>query len=89
MVGVVAADSGLSFPTSVRRRERFSCSPRWREGRGVERSPGALSSILPPESYALQSSRSRITKLYEKEIEFRKTMGYPPFESDSDPGHRS
>ncbi|NLT66501.1 MAG: primosomal protein N' [Acidobacteria bacterium] len=83
MVGVVAADSGLSFPDfrSAERTFQLLTQVAGRAGRGTQ--PGrVVIQSYHPESYALQSSQKQdYEAFYEKEIEFRKTMGYPPFRS--------
>ena len=95
LVGVVSADSGLNFPDfrSAERTFQLLTQVAGRAGRGT--SPGRV--ILQswyPDHYALRFASSQdYAGFYEQEIEFRKLMGYPPFQnltqilvSDADEG---
>ena len=95
LVGVVSADAGLNFPDfrSAERTFQLLTQVAGRAGRGT--SPGRV--ILQswyPDHYALQFSCAQdYAGFYEREIEFRKLMGYPPFQnltqvlvSDADEG---
>jgi primosomal protein N' (replication factor Y) len=81
MVGVVAADSGLSFPDfrSAERTFQLLTQVAGRAGRGD--SPGrVVIQSFYPDNYALHFSQKQdFQGFYEKEIEFRKLMGYPPY----------
>jgi primosomal protein N' (replication factor Y) len=81
LVGVVAADAGLSFPDfrSAERTFQLLIQVAGRAGRGT--SPGrVIIQSYYPENYALQFAQNQDYRgFYEREIEFRKLMGYPPF----------
>jgi primosomal protein N' (replication factor Y) (superfamily II helicase) len=81
LVGVVAADSGLSFPDfrSAERTFQLLTQVAGRAGRGT--SPGrVVIQSYYPDNYALQyAQRQDYQGFYNREIEFRKLMGYPPF----------
>jgi len=81
LVGVVSADSGLSFPDfrSAERTFQLLTQVAGRAGRG--RAPGrVVLQTFYPDHYALQFARVQDYQgFYEKEIEFRRLMGYPPF----------
>jgi primosomal protein N' (replication factor Y) len=81
MVGVVAADSGLSFPDfrAAERTFQLLTQVAGRAGRGA--SPGhVVIQSYYPEHYALQyAQRQDFEGFYKREIDFRKHMGYPPF----------
>jgi len=83
LVGVVSADAGLNFPDfrSAERTFQLLTQVAGRAGRGT--SPGRV--ILQswyPDHYALRFARCQdYAGFYEQEIEFRKLMGYPPFQN--------
>ena len=81
LVGVVAADAGLSFPDfrSAERTFQLLIQVAGRAGRGT--APGrVVIQSYHPENYALQFAQNQDYRgFYEREIEFRKLMGYPPF----------
>jgi primosomal protein N' (replication factor Y) len=81
LVGVVAADAGLAFPDfrSAERTFQLLTQVAGRAGRG--KSPGrVIIQAYYPENYALHFSQQQDYRgFYEREIEFRKLMGYPPF----------
>jgi primosomal protein N' (replication factor Y) len=81
LVGVVAADAGLSFPDfrSAERTFQLLIQVAGRAGRG--RIPGrVVIQSYYPDNYALQFARKQdYVGFYDQEIEFRKTMGYPPY----------
>jgi primosomal protein N' (replication factor Y) len=83
LVGVVSADAGLNFPDfrAAERTFQLLTQVAGRAGRGT--SPGRV--ILQswhPEHHALQFARRQdYAGFYEREIEFRKLMGYPPFQN--------
>jgi primosomal protein N' (replication factor Y) len=83
MVGVVAADAGLSFPDfrSAERTFQLLTQVAGRAGRGV--APGrVVIQSFHPENYALQYARKQdYLGFYRQEIDFRRLMGYPPFQS--------
>jgi primosomal protein N' (replication factor Y) len=83
MVGVVAADSGLSFPDfrAAERTFQLLTQVAGRAGRGA--SPGhVVIQSYYPDHYALQcAQRQDFDGFYKREIDFRKHMGYPPFRS--------
>jgi primosomal protein N' (replication factor Y) len=81
LVGVVAADSGLSFPDfrSAERTFQLLTQVAGRAGRGSAPGRVVLQSFYP-ENYALRFARKQdFQGFYEHEIEFRRLMGYPPF----------
>lgn len=83
MVGVVAADSGLAFPDfrSAERTFQLLTQVAGRAGRGAAPGRVVIQSYYP-DHYALQFARTQdYGAFYEREIEFRKLMGYPPFRS--------
>ena len=95
LVGVVSADGGLNFPDfrAAERTFQLLTQVAGRAGRGA--SPGRV--VLQswhPEHHALQFARRQdYAGFYAQEIEFRKLMGYPPFQnltqiliSDADEG---
>ena len=83
LVGVVSADAGLNFPDfrSAERTFQLLTQVAGRAGRGT--SPGRV--ILQswyPDHYALRFARCQdYAGFYDQEIEFRKLMGYPPFQN--------
>ena len=95
LVGVVSADAGLNFPDfrAAERTFQLLTQVAGRAGRGT--APGRV--ILQswyPDHYALRFAQCQdYAGFYEQEIEFRKLMGYPPFQnltqilvSDADEG---
>lgn len=83
LVGVIAADAGLSFPDfrSAERTFQLLTQVAGRAGRGS--SPGrVVVQSYYPDNYALQSAQMQdYQRFYDREIEFRRLMGYPPFRS--------
>jgi primosomal protein N' (replication factor Y) len=83
LVGVVAADAGLSFPDfrSAERTFQLLIQVAGRAGRGA--SPGrVIIQSYYPDNYALQFAQNQDYQgFYDREIEFRRLMGYPPFSS--------
>jgi primosomal protein N' (replication factor Y) (superfamily II helicase) len=81
MVGVVAADAGLSFPDfrSAERTFQLMIQVAGRAGRGA--APGrVVIQSYHPDNYALHYAQKQdYFGFYQKEIDFRKLMGYPPF----------
>jgi primosomal protein N' (replication factor Y) len=81
LVGVVSADSGLSFPDfrSAERTFQLLIQVAGRAGRGSVPGRVVLQSFYP-DHYALKFSQGQDYEgFYQKEIEFRRLMGYPPF----------
>jgi primosomal protein N' (replication factor Y) len=83
MVGVVSADAGLSFPDfrSAERTFQLLIQVAGRAGRGT--APGrVVIQSYHPDHYALQYARKQdYLGFYGREIDFRKLMGYPPFQN--------
>jgi primosomal protein N' (replication factor Y) (superfamily II helicase) len=81
MVGVVAADAGLSFPDfrSAERTFQLMIQVAGRAGRGA--APGrVIIQSYHPDNYVLHYAQKQdYLGFYQKEIDFRKMMGYPPF----------
>jgi primosomal protein N' (replication factor Y) len=81
MVGVVAADAGLAFPDfrSAERTFQLLTQVAGRAGRGDAPGRVVIQSFYP-DNYALHFAQKQDYQgFHEKEIEFRKLMGYPPF----------
>lgn len=81
LVGVVAADAGLSFPDfrSAERTFQLLTQVAGRSGRGEVPGEVIVQSFYP-EHYALQFSRKQdYSGFYQREIEYRQLLGYPPF----------
>jgi primosomal protein N' (replication factor Y) (superfamily II helicase) len=81
MVGVVAADAGLAFPDfrSAERTFQLLTQVAGRAGRGNAPGRVVIQSFYP-DNYALHFAQKQDYQgFHEKEIEFRKLMGYPPF----------
>ena len=83
VVGVVSADSSLSLPDfrAAERTFQLLTQVAGRAGRGDL--PGrVLIQTYYPEHYAIQDAvRQDYISFYEREVEFRRMMGYPPFTS--------
>jgi primosomal protein N' (replication factor Y) len=81
MVGVIAADAGLSFPDfrSAERTFHMLIQVAGRAGRG--RAPGRVFiQSYYPDNYALKHAQKQdYPGFYRQEIGFRKLMGYPPY----------
>ncbi|MBN2321615.1 MAG: primosomal protein N' [Acidobacteria bacterium] len=81
LVGVVSADSGLSFPDfrSAERTFQLLIQVAGRAGRGAAPGRVVLQSFYP-DHYALKYSQGQDYEgFYQKEIDYRRLMGYPPF----------
>lgn len=81
MVGVVAADGGLSFPDfrSAERTFQLLTQVAGRAGRGTAPGNVVIQSFYP-EHYAMHFAQKQDYRgFFDKEIEYRKLMGYPPF----------
>lgn len=82
-VGVIAADAGLSFPDfrSAERTFQLLTQVAGRAGRGNTPGRVVIQSFYP-DNYALHFAQKQdYGGFFEKEIEYRKLMGYPPFRS--------
>ncbi len=83
LVGVVSADSSLSLPDfrAAERTFQLLTQVAGRAGRGEL--PGrVLIQTFYPEHYAIQDAvRQDYPAFYERETQFRRVMGYPPFTS--------
>jgi len=81
LVGIVNADIGLSLPDfrAAERTFQLLTQAAGRAGRGL--TPGiVLIQTINPEHYAIRCSAAQdYQAFYEKEIEFRRMMSYPPF----------
>ena len=81
MVGVVAADAGLSFPDfrSAERTFQLLIQVAGRAGRGTAPGRVVIQSYYP-DNYALRFAQKQDYEgFYEREIDFRRLMGYPPY----------
>ncbi len=81
LVGVIAADAGLSFPDfrSAERTFQLLTQVAGRAGRGKVPGRVVIQSFYP-EHYALQFARRQdYAGFFRHEIEFRNLLGYPPF----------
>jgi primosomal protein N' (replication factor Y) (superfamily II helicase) len=81
LVGVIAADSQLSLPDfrAAERTFQLLTQVAGRAGRGVL--PGeVLVETYSPEHYAIQlAARQDYLSFFEKEVQFRRLLHYPPF----------
>jgi primosomal protein N' (replication factor Y) len=83
LVGVVGADSGLSFPDfrSAERTFQLLTQVAGRAGRGTTPGRVVIQSFYP-DHYALQFARKQdYDGFFRREIDYRKLMGYPPIRS--------
>ena len=81
LVGVVSADIGLGMPDfrAAERTFQLLTQVAGRAGRGELRGRVIVQTINP-EHYAIRcASAQNYAQFYDKEIEFRKAMRYPPF----------
>ena len=81
LVGVISADSGLSFPDfrSAERTFQLLTQVAGRAGRGNTPGRVVIQSFYP-DHYALRYSQKQdYGGFYQQEIDFRKLMSYPPF----------
>src|SRR5262245_50486784 len=81
LVGVVGADSGLAFPDfrSGERTFQLLTQVAGRAGRGDLRGKVVIQSFYP-DHYALRfARRADYAGFFQKESEFRRLMGYPPW----------
>jgi primosomal protein N' (replication factor Y) len=83
LVGVLAADAGLAFPDfrSAERTFQLLTQVAGRAGRGE--APGlVVIQSMYPDHYAIEFARGQDYRgFFDRELEFRKLMGYPPFKS--------
>ncbi len=81
LVGIISADQSLDFPDfrAGERTFQMLVQVAGRAGRGKQ--PGeVILQTYNPDHYTIQAARSQSSKaFYEKEIEFRKVLSYPPF----------
>jgi primosomal protein N' (replication factor Y) len=81
LVGVIAADAGLSFPDfrSAEKTFQLLTQVAGRAGRGARPGHVVIQSYYP-DHYALKfAQRQDYCGFYEHETRFRKMMGYPPY----------
>ncbi len=80
LVGVVDADVGLGMPDfrSAERTFQLLTQVAGRAGRGDQPGEVILQSHLPDHYALLLACEQRYEDFFEREIEFRRTMGYPP-----------
>ena len=81
LVGIVLADTGLGLPDfrAGERTFQLIVQVTGRAGRGTK--PGrVVIQTFQPEHYAIEMARNHdYSGMYSREIELRKTLGYPPF----------
>ncbi len=81
LVGVISADTGLGLPDfrSAERTFQLLTQAAGRAGRGTL--PGiVLIQTINPDHYAVKfAAQQNYPLFYEKELQFRRTMRYPPF----------
>ncbi|MGH9824607.1 MAG: replication restart helicase PriA, partial [Blastocatellia bacterium] len=81
LVGVISVDAGLALPDfrSAERTFQLLTQVAGRAGRG-ERPGRVIIQTYYPEHYAVVAARAQdYEAFYEREINFRRTMNYPPF----------
>jgi len=81
LVGVVTADTALHLPDFRAAERTFQLLEQvaGRAGRGA-RGGRVIIQTYTPENHAIQSVRRHdYSSMYEREIEFRRSLGYPPF----------
>jgi primosomal protein N' (replication factor Y) len=81
LIGVINADTGLNLPDfrSSERTFQLTCQIAGRAGRGLM-AGRVIVQTYSPEHYAIQAaSRHDYEGFYNKEIEYRHQLGYPPF----------
>jgi primosomal protein N' (replication factor Y) len=81
LVGVVTADTALHLPDFRAGERTFQLLEQvaGRAGRGL-RGGRVIVQTYTPENHAIQSVRRHdYASMYEREIEFRRNLGYPPF----------
>ena len=82
VVGIVAADLSLSSPDFNAQEKTFDLLTQAAGRAGRDRNPGhVVIQMYQPDHYALRLAPEEHYELfYEKEMAFRKLLGYPPFE---------
>ncbi|MBL8097634.1 MAG: primosomal protein N' [Anaerolineales bacterium] len=81
LVGIVLADVGLNLPDPFAHEKVFQVLTQvaGRAGRSARGGKVILQSFTP-ENYAIQfASRHDVNGFYERELDYRKQLGYPPF----------
>lgn len=81
LVGIVLADVGLNLPDPFAHEKVFQVLTQvaGRAGRSARGGKVILQSFTP-EHYAIQfASRHDVNGFYERELDYRKKLGYPPF----------
>ena len=81
LVGVIGSDAGLAFPDfrSAERTFQLLTQVAGRSGRGETPGQVVIQSFYP-NHYVLRFARNQdYTGFFEREIEYRKLLGYPPF----------
>jgi len=81
LVGVISADTGLNLPDfrAGERTFQLLCQVAGRAGRGFMLGRVIIQTYCP-EHYAIQAaSRHDYSAFYERELEYRRKFGYPPF----------
>ena len=80
-VGVVSADTGLGLPDFRAAERTFQLLTQVAGRAGRHHLPGhVLLQTINPEHYAIRCAAAQdYAKFYEKELEFRRLMRYPPF----------
>jgi primosomal protein N' (replication factor Y) len=81
LVGVIGSDAGLAFPDfrSAERTFQLLTQVAGRAGRGETPGRVVIQSFYP-NHYVLRFARNQdYTGFFEREIEYRKLLGYPPF----------
>ena len=81
LVGILLADTGLHFPDfrAAERTWQLLTQVAGRAGRGDEQGL-AIIQTFSPDHYAIQSAaRGENEEFCRKELEYRRTLGYPPF----------
>jgi primosomal protein N' (replication factor Y) len=81
LVGVIQADSALNFPDfrAAERTFQLICQVSGRTGRGGKQGR-VIIQTFQPEHYAIHyASRHNYTGFAKEELQFRETLGYPPY----------
>ena len=80
LVGVISADVGLAWPTSVPPNGRFSSLPRWPAAPAAANAPGEaiVQTLYPGALQHPAGCRQDYDAFFAKELHFRQGMLYPP-----------
>lgn len=81
LAGVINADTGLNLPDfrAAERTFQLTCQIAGRAGRGLSAGK-VIIQTYSPEHYSIQAaSKHDYQAFYTNEIEYRKSLGYPPF----------